>query len=91
MQTITGGFAPESTVVTDRRNQIQTTSLQISPYLTHRFGDMLTVQAGYAFQYVDQSTNAGQNQAVTTVNGLPAFVKLKNAAVPKKLKTEFKI
>ena len=24
-------------------------------------------------------------------NGLPAYVKLKNAAVPKKLKTEFKI
>lgn len=73
-QTITGGFAPESTVIANRGNQIQTTSLQISPYLTHRFGDMLTVQAGYGFQYVDQSTNAGQNQAVTTVNGLPAFV-----------------
>lgn len=74
IQTITGGFAPETTVIADRRNQIQTTSLQVSPYLTHRFGDMATVQAGYAFQYVDQSTAAQRGQAATTINGLPAFV-----------------
>lgn len=74
VQTITGGFSPNSTVIGDRRNQIQTTSLQASPYVTHRFGDMLTVQAGYAFQYVDQSTDAGRNQPGTTVNGLPTFV-----------------
>ncbi|WP_165585632.1 TIGR03016 family PEP-CTERM system-associated outer membrane protein [Roseococcus sp. SYP-B2431] len=73
VQTIAGGIAPESTVVTSRQNKVQTTSFQISPYLMHRFGDLATVQAGYAFQYVDQRSSADASQISLTPGGLPTF------------------
>nr|WP_314071050.1 TIGR03016 family PEP-CTERM system-associated outer membrane protein [uncultured Roseococcus sp.] len=73
VQTLTGGIAPESTLVTDRRNTLQTTSFQISPYIMHRFGDLATVRAGYAFQYVDQKTDSQSGQFTLTPGGLPTF------------------
>ena len=75
IQSLTSGFAPESTALTSRGNTIQTTSLQASPYIIHRFGDMVTVQAGYGYQYVDQATGGGNNQpAGSTINGVPTFI-----------------
>lgn len=55
IQSVNGGFAPESSVVADDRDRLQTTSFQISPYIVHRFGDTATMQVGYAYQWVDQS------------------------------------
>ncbi len=71
VQTITGGLAPESGLVTTRQNLAQTTSAQISPYLLQRFGTRATVQAGYAFQYSDQTGNSSRlNQPSFNQNGL---------------------
>ncbi|MFH5925469.1 TIGR03016 family PEP-CTERM system-associated outer membrane protein [Roseomonas xinghualingensis] len=50
-RTITGGYAPEGTALTDRSNLAQSFGTQISPYLVHRFGSLATLQVGYAFQY----------------------------------------
>jgi uncharacterized protein (PEP-CTERM system associated) len=59
VQSLTGGVAPGTTSVVDRRNRVQTTSVRLSPYLQNRFGGLGTLQVGYAFQYVDQSTGSG--------------------------------
>lgn len=57
-QVAAGGFAPQTTsVAVDRRNTVQTTVFQISPYLVHRFGSLATAQLGYAFQYGNQDGN----------------------------------
>lgn len=74
VQTLTGGIAPESTLVTDRRNTVQTTSFQVSPYLIHRFGDLATVRAGYAFQYVDQRADSQSGQFAVSPSGQPTFL-----------------
>jgi hypothetical protein len=52
---LTGGLPAGGTVVTDRRNRVQTTSVQVSPYVQFRLPSIGTAQFGYAFQYVDQS------------------------------------
>ncbi len=72
-QTITGGVAPESTLIANRQNKIQTTTFQASPYVMQRFGDLVTVQAGYGFQYVDQRSSAQAGQFSLTPGGLPVF------------------
>lgn len=59
VQALTGGFAPGSTSVVDRRNRVQTTSVRLSPYVQNRFGGLGTLQVGYAFQYVDQANGSG--------------------------------
>ncbi|WP_439596839.1 TIGR03016 family PEP-CTERM system-associated outer membrane protein [Falsiroseomonas sp.] len=59
VQSVTGGFAPESSAVAEERDRLQTTSFQVSPYLVQRFGDTATAQIGYAFQSVDQSGGDG--------------------------------
>lgn len=54
IQSSRGGFRPEGTAVQDNRDQVQTTSLQVSPYLLKRFGGDATLLLGYALQYSDQ-------------------------------------
>jgi uncharacterized protein (PEP-CTERM system associated) len=51
LQAITGGFSPDGSTVTDRRNQAQTASLSASPYFIQRIGNTATLQAGYSLQY----------------------------------------
>lgn len=63
-QAVGGGFAPQANPVIDRRNQVQTTAFQISPYYAHRFGDTATVQAGYAFQSVTQDVGGNATGAL---------------------------
>jgi hypothetical protein len=75
VQTLTGGLAPESGLVTDRRNQVQTTSLQLSPYFLHRFGTAASLQLGYGLQYVNQSGASGAGQTGLTAAGLPLFAR----------------
>jgi uncharacterized protein (PEP-CTERM system associated) len=55
VQALGGGFTPGSATVTDRDNQVQTASFQVSPYVLHRFGDIATAQAGYTYGYTTQS------------------------------------
>ncbi|MBU8536719.1 TIGR03016 family PEP-CTERM system-associated outer membrane protein [Falsiroseomonas tokyonensis] len=59
VQSVTGGFAPESNAVAEEGDRLQTTSFQVSPYIVQRFGDTATAQIGYAFQSVDQSGGDG--------------------------------
>jgi uncharacterized protein (PEP-CTERM system associated) len=69
VQATSGGSSPQGGLVTDRRNQVQTTSVQASPYYIHRFGGLATVQIGYAFQHVSQN---GNNQSLPQ-GGAPFF------------------
>ena len=73
VQSAGGGFAPQTSPVVTRNNQVQTTVFQISPYLLQRFGDLATVQAGYAFQSVTQNAG-GTGGAVLTPGGQRLFV-----------------
>jgi len=73
VQSITGGLAPESGLVTTRQNQVTTTTAQVSPYLLHRFGTRATLQAGYSFQYVDQGGSAARLGGAGLIGGRPAF------------------
>lgn len=58
-QSATGGYAPQSTPTLGRDGLVQTIAYQIAPYWMHRFGDLATVQAGYAFQSVQRSLVGG--------------------------------
>jgi uncharacterized protein (PEP-CTERM system associated) len=58
VRSASGGRAPESGLVTDDDDRLQTTSFQVSPYIVHRFGDTATMQIGYAYLNVDQSGNS---------------------------------
>jgi uncharacterized protein (PEP-CTERM system associated) len=58
VRSASGGRAPESGLVTEEDDRLQTTSFQISPYIVHRFGDTATMQIGYAYMNVDQSGNS---------------------------------
>ena len=71
-QAASGGFAPQSSPVVNRNNQVQTTAFSASPYLLHRFGDLATVQVGYAFQSVNQEL-AGGSTSLTTPGGQRIF------------------
>ena len=64
-QAVGGGFAPQSSPTIGRSNQVQTTAFQVSPYVAQRFGDLATVQAGYAFQSVSQQIGANASGAFT--------------------------
>lgn len=44
-----------------RQDRVQTTRFQVSPYLLHRFGELATARAGYAFR---QSGEFGQSAAL---------------------------
>jgi len=70
-QAVQGGFAPGGETTVERNQLLQTTSFQVSPYLLHRFGDLATIQAGYAFQSVTQ--NLGQRAAGLTPDGQRFF------------------
>lgn len=65
VQAAGGGFAPQGDTVVNRSNQVQTTSLQISPYYVHRFGSAATVQVGYAFQQVTQDIGGNGSGGLT--------------------------
>lgn len=66
-QSARGGLAPGGDTTVGRNQLLQTTSFQVSPYLLHRFGDLATIQAGYAFQSVVQ--NLGQGTAGLAPDG----------------------
>jgi uncharacterized protein (PEP-CTERM system associated) len=68
-QTARGGFAPGPTETIDRNGLVQTTSFQISPYLLRRFGDLGTLQAGYAFQSVSQNAGGAASSLFTPGGG----------------------
>jgi len=73
VQSVTGGIAPESGLVTNRQNRVTTTAAQVSPYILQRFGTLATLLAGYSFHYVDQSGSvAGLGSAAGLGGGLPA-------------------
>lgn len=71
-QAATGGFAPQATPTLGRNGLVQTIAYQIAPYWMHRFGDVATVQAGYAFQSVQQSL-VGGGSAVAAPVGSSVF------------------
>ena len=71
-QAASGGFAPQSSPVLARNNQVQTTAFSVSPYLLQRFGDLAIVQLGYAFQSVDQQT-VGSGAPAVAPNGQRFF------------------
>lgn len=54
----TGTFATSEATAAQRLNSIQSTSLQASPYLFHRFGSLASVRLGYLLQYGEQSGNS---------------------------------
>jgi uncharacterized protein (PEP-CTERM system associated) len=58
VRSASGGRAPESGLVTEEDDRLQTTSFQISPYIVQRFGDTATLQVGYGYLNVDQSGNS---------------------------------
>jgi len=72
VQAARGGFAPETLETTGRNGVVQTTSFQVSPYLLHRFGELGTLQAGYAFQSVTQDSQ-GSSEGLFTPGGQRFF------------------
>lgn len=70
-QAANGGFAPQTTPNLGRDGLVQTIAYQIAPYWMHRFGDLATVQAGYAFQSVQRSLVGGgpASSAATPASG----------------------
>ncbi len=83
-----GGLAPVPGVPVATQNRIQTTSFQVGPQLTHRFGDYGRFDAGYTFSYLNQygqgtvqvnPFTAPFNQGVTTTN--TAYVKFTSGEV----------
>lgn len=58
LQSARGGFRPEGTAVVDRRDQVQTSSFQVSPYFVQRFGGWANLSVGYSFQYTNQDGDA---------------------------------
>lgn len=58
LQATRGGFVSGNTPIPDRSNQVQTASLQASPYLVHRFGGLATAQIGYSYQYFSTEGDA---------------------------------
>ncbi len=73
VQSITGGIAPESGLVTQRNNRVSTIAAQVSPYLLYEFGTLATLQAGYSFHFADQTGTASQLGTTGLVAGRPAF------------------
>lgn len=55
LQAIGGRYAPQESPITNRRDLAQTVTLQASPYLVHRFGDLAVAQIGYSYQYYNVS------------------------------------
>ena len=83
-----GGLAPTPGVPIAAQNRIQTTSFQVGPQLSHRFGDYGRFEAGYTFSYLNQygqgviqpnPFTAPFNQGVTTTN--TGFVKFTSGEV----------
>ncbi len=58
------GFGATTGVGANKENTVQTTSVSISPYLLHKFGDYGTAKLGY-------SLNLSQNSPTTGVQFLP--------------------
>jgi uncharacterized protein (PEP-CTERM system associated) len=54
VQSLSGGFTPDSQASVGRENQVQTTSFSLSPYLTQRFGGLASARVGYVYSYVNQ-------------------------------------
>ncbi|WP_291298691.1 TIGR03016 family PEP-CTERM system-associated outer membrane protein [Elioraea sp.] len=54
VQSLSGGFTPDSEASVGRENQVQTTTFSLSPYLTHRFGGLASARVGYVYSYVNQ-------------------------------------
>ncbi len=65
VQAAGGGFAPAGDAVVNRTNQVQTTSVQISPYYVYRFASAATVQVGYAYQQVTQNIGGDGSGGLT--------------------------
>jgi uncharacterized protein (PEP-CTERM system associated) len=55
VQSLSGGFAPESEGAVGRDNQVQTYSFSVSPYLVQRFRGLATARVGYVLNYVNQN------------------------------------
>jgi uncharacterized protein (PEP-CTERM system associated) len=71
-----GGLAPQNANVANRQNAVQTTLLQIAPYVMHRFGGDATVRVGYGFRQTMQDGRAaflpGATQPYFTSNDTTA-------------------
>lgn len=74
-----GGVGGPGTPLVDRRDRLQTTSVQVSPYLQFRVPSLGTAQIGYSFQYVDQSAGGNglgggnANPVIGGLGGTPFF------------------
>lgn len=68
--TTSGGVVPANALQSNRNDQVQTYSFQISPYYVHRFGSTATAQLGYAFAYSQQE---GNTQFLQPAGALPSF------------------
>lgn len=80
VSSLSGGLPTGSTAVSNRANRLQTTSVQLSPYVQFRIPRIGTAQVGYAFQYVDQSAGGsgfgggGSNNSLAgAIGGTPFF------------------
>jgi len=56
-QSATGGLNPSGTAVLNQSNSILNQTYAVSPYISHRFGGVGTLQAGYSFSYTSQTGN----------------------------------
>jgi uncharacterized protein (PEP-CTERM system associated) len=68
VQAAGGGFGQPGIggqTIVNRANQVQTQTIQLSPYFVHRFGDLATMQVGYAFQSVRQQLGGNATGALT--------------------------
>ena len=59
-QALNSGTGPTGTTSLNKQNQVQTYSFSVTPYATHRFGDIGTAQIGAALSQTIQSTLTGQ-------------------------------
>lgn len=79
VSSLTGGLPTGATAATNRANRLQTTSVQISPYVQFRIPQIGTAQVGYSFQYVDQSAGGngfgggGITSLAGAIGGTPFF------------------
>jgi uncharacterized protein (PEP-CTERM system associated) len=68
--TTSGGVVPANALQSNRNDQVQTYSFQLSPYYIHRFGTGATAQIGYAVAYSQQE---GNTQFLQPGAALPSF------------------
>ncbi len=57
-QSASGNYGQSGLPFYSNQNRTSTISFDVSPYVTHRFGGLGMVQAGYVFSYTDTTGNA---------------------------------